>query len=72
VAGLSSGPADLGNEGDGLGSGMIGRFETDPSIGDAFLASKHQLPPVLSEEDVLHQAKGLEMMRYNSVPLHCS
>jgi hypothetical protein len=25
---------------DGLGSGMIGRFETDPSIGDAFLASQ--------------------------------
>jgi hypothetical protein len=30
----------MGNEGDGLGSRMIGRFETDPSIGDAFLASQ--------------------------------
>jgi hypothetical protein len=38
ATGLSSGPVGLGNDTDI--SGIIGGFETDPSVGDAFVASQ--------------------------------
>jgi hypothetical protein len=37
---MSSGPAGLSSDADCLGSDMIVGFESDPSIGDAFLASQ--------------------------------